>query len=79
MKECGVYRFRWQDWVLRACNLSRAEIRETSLKGLDVTSCDIEGVAVDLPSLRGLKVNREQAMGLAALLGLVIEDASPSL
>ena len=44
-----------------------------------MTSCEIEGIAVDLLSLRGMKVNREQAMGLAALLGLVIEDASPSL
>ena len=79
MKECGIYRLRWQDWTLRACSLNRAEIRETAMRGMDVTSCEIAGITVDIPSIRGMMVNREQALGLAALLGLVIEDMSQPL
>ena len=73
MKECSFFAFRWQDWVLRSCALTCAEIHETSLRGLDVTSCEIGNLLVDLPAVRGMKVTREQAMELSTLLGLVIQ------
>ena len=53
--------------------MKRAEFHETPLKGLNVTSCQIEGILTDLPLLRGLIVTSEQAAQLSALLGLVIQ------
>ena len=73
MKECSFFRFRWQDWTLRACDMRRAEIHETAMKGMNVTSCGIEGIMADVTSIRGMTVTREQAVQLAALLGLIVQ------
>ena len=48
----------------------------TSLKGLDLSSCAIEGLVVSDPpwELRGLTVDLFQAAALAGLLGLHIKE-----
>ena len=73
MKECSFFRFRWQDWTLRDCDMQRAEIHETAMKGMNVTSCGIEGIMADIPSIRGMTVTSDQAVQLAALLGLIVQ------
>ena len=73
MKECSFFRFRWQDWTLRDCDMQRAEIHETAMKGMNVTSCGIEGIMADIPSIRGMNVTSDQAVQLAALLGLIVQ------
>ena len=45
----------------------------TNLKGIDFTSCDIEGLGVNIADVNGAIVNSLQAAALAALLGLVIK------
>ena len=55
---------------MRSCVLQAAEIHETALRGLDVTRCDIGGMTVDLPAVRGMRVTEAQALQLSALLGL---------
>jgi hypothetical protein len=40
---------------------------------MNVTSCGIEGIMADTPSVRGMIVTREQAVQLAALLGLIVQ------
>ena len=61
------------DWTLRDCDMQRAEIHETAMKGMNVTSCEIEGIMADIPSIRGMTVTSEQAVQLAALLGLIVQ------
>lgn len=62
--------FRFED-----CGLVQAEFPRTSLKGQDLTTCNIEGTAFsDGSELRGAKVTSLQACELAKLLGVIIEN-----
>ena len=54
------------------CDLTRATIFRTPLKGLDMTTCTLDGLMVNLPDLRGMIVTPLQAAELAKLLGLVV-------
>ena len=74
LKESSFFRFKWMDWVLRSCQMQQAEMQETPLKNLDVTSCRVDGLLVALNALRGMKVTPEQAVQLSVLLGLTIVE-----
>lgn len=54
--------------------LTLAAFNYTSLSGIDLTNCAIDGLQVTLPDLRGLRVSAIQAVELAKLLGLTIID-----
>ena len=56
------------------CDLSRAELNDTKLAGLDLSSCEIGGIMVKPQDLSGLSVNRDQAVVFASLLGLNVTD-----
>ena len=43
------------------------------MKGIDMTTCTLDGILVNLPDLRGMIVSPMQAMDLAKLLGLVVK------
>lgn len=45
----------------------------SNLKGIDFTSCDIEGLGVNITDVNGAVVNPMQAVSLSALLGLIIK------
>ena len=55
------------------CDLTRATLFRTHLNGLDLRTCTIDGLTVNLPDLRGLIVTPLQAMELSKLLGLVVK------
>ncbi|MEG1407199.1 MAG: pentapeptide repeat-containing protein [Ruthenibacterium sp.] len=55
------------------CALRRAEFLHTTLKGQNLTSCDIDGLALEGPELRGAVVTALQACELAKLLGVIIQ------
>lgn len=61
---------------LTRCDLMRADLFRTPLKGLDLTTCNIAGIAVGerRDELRGAIISAEQAVDVAALLGLRIAD-----
>ena len=63
---------RWRALTFEVCPLMAAELFKTPLEGMDLTTCQIDGLIVDPPSLRGAVVTAEQACGLAKLLGLII-------
>ena len=42
------------------------------MKGIDMTTCTLDGLLVNLPDLRGMIVTPLQAAELAKLLGLVV-------
>lgn len=54
------------------CALCRADFLRTPMAGQDLSSCDIEGIAVAGPELKGAKVSALQACELARLLGVTI-------
>ena len=45
----------------------------SNLKGIDFTSCDIEGIGVNISDVNGAVVNTMQAAALSALLGLIVK------
>ncbi len=45
-----------------------------TLKGTDLSSCEINGLITDAESVRGLKVSRWQASELIRLFGVEIKD-----
>ena len=55
-------------------DLTRAEFFHTSLKGVDLSGCLIEGITVSesFRELRGLKIDASQALDIALLLGVKI-------
>ncbi len=61
--------------IFSECRLTRAELFKTSLKGIDLSDCDISGIALSdtFYELRGAEVSYDQAAELAALLGVKIK------
>ena len=61
--------------IFSECRLTRAELFKTSLKGIDLSDCDISSIALSdtFYELRGAEVSYDQAAELAALLGVKIK------
>lgn len=56
-------------------DLGRAELIGTKLKGLDLTTCRMEGIQLTgANELRGAYVSSEQAIQLSSLLGVILKD-----
>ena len=60
--------------TLERCDLTRAELYQTRLAGVDLSGCEIAGIRLsDAKSeLRGAKIAPEQAIDLVGLLGVRI-------
>lgn len=59
------------------CRLTEAEFHQTSLKGIDLSTSEISGIRVSATpgkELRGAVVTSLQALDLARLLGIVIQE-----
>ena len=56
------------------CDLARVDFRGTQLAGVNLTSCEIGGVSLSPQELRGCVVSSFQAVELARMLGVVVED-----
>ena len=56
------------------CDLKQALFQQTPLKDFDLRTCDVRGIQVSLPDIRGAVVTAVQAADLAALLGLVVKE-----
>jgi uncharacterized protein YjbI with pentapeptide repeats len=57
-----------------ATDFTRAEFSKTPLSGVDFTACDLSGARYSLDCLRGAVVTSQQAVELAALLGVKVRD-----
>ena len=61
--------------TLNNCDLTRAELLNTKLFGLDLTTCQLDGILLQgAPELRGAIVTASQALALSSLLGLRIKE-----
>ncbi len=63
-----------RDVVFRECDLGQADLRGAKLKGTDLRGSTLEGMQVSAPDLRGAIVEPAQAVQVARLLGIVVED-----
>lgn len=60
--------------IFHTVNLSRCDFFKTKLKGVDLSTCTLEGITVSdtFKELQGAKINPIQAMDIVQLLGLKI-------
>ena len=73
LREASLSRLRLRSRLeLEDCDLSRAELFQTRLAGVDLTSCNIAGVRVSdtFRELRDAYVGVDQLPDLAGLLGV---------
>lgn len=56
------------------CSLVRADLFRTTLKGMDLSTCDLAGISVSdtHAELRGMRIAPEQAVDLVGMLGVVV-------
>ena len=61
---------------LERCDLAQADLFRTTLKGMDLSTCDIAGIAVSdtHAELRGMRIAPEQAVDLVGMLGVKLAD-----
>jgi uncharacterized protein YjbI with pentapeptide repeats len=59
------------------CDLTRADLFRTPLRGVDLSSCNIAGISVSdtREELRGLVIGVEQAQDVVGMLGVRMVDA----
>ena len=60
--------------IFRDCDLSQADLRNTKLKGADLRGSAITGVQVGIKDLQGVIVTSSQAIQLAGLLGVTVQE-----
>lgn len=58
--------------LLDNVDFNEAEIYKTDLTDVDFSNSNIDGITIDIISLKGIKVNSFQAMSLATLLGIKV-------
>ncbi|CAM4286333.1 pentapeptide repeat-containing protein [Paenibacillus tarimensis] len=59
---------------LNGCKLQQAEFLRTNMTGIDLSTCEIEGISIPLENLKGCIISQEQAAIFAQYLGLVIRE-----
>ena len=59
---------------LERCSLVQADLFRTTLKGMDLSTCDLAGISVSdtHAELRGMRIAPEQAVDLVGMLGVVV-------
>lgn len=62
-----------KEWSLSNVRLCEAEIRGTSLKGVDLSDCEIDGIRVQPESLHGATVQLAQAPMLLGVFGVRVK------
>jgi uncharacterized protein YjbI with pentapeptide repeats len=60
--------------IFRDCDLSQADLRNTKLKGADLRGSTLVGVQVGIKELQGAIVTPIQAIQLAGLLGVTVQE-----
>lgn len=62
------------DFVTEKIDFTETDFTGMRLAGMDLSSCILDGMRVSPDKLKGLCVNEQQAVALAALLGVRIKD-----
>ena len=59
--------------IYNKADLTQAQIFKTSLKDIDLSNSNIEGIAVSIEDIKGAIINQFQAIDLMYLLGVKIK------
>lgn len=62
-----------KDFEFNDVSLINSEIFKTDLQDMDFRSTNIEGIKIDLYSLKGIHVDVYQAVELSKLLGIIVD------
>jgi hypothetical protein len=65
---------KWSKLALQDCDLTASQWSFVPMNGLNLTSCIIDNIRVEMMSLRGVTVTSQQALMLAGMLGIKISD-----
>lgn len=76
----GAYRYaifsevKLKKTVFNSADLSNTDFFRTSLKGVDLTDCDIDGIMLSdkFSEIKGAKINTEQAIAFAQMFGIKV-------
>ena len=55
------------------CKFNGCVISSTSFNDIDLSSCSIDGIMIDLYSIKGATINDNQAIQLVSLLGVKVK------
>lgn len=73
LQNSSINEVTWKNIIFLECDLNRAELVRTKLQGIDFSTCEFNGITVNIPDLKGIIVNEFQALELSKLLGLKIK------
>ena len=73
LQEASFYDTHCKKIELKDTSLIRCELTSLHHKGLDVSSCQIQGALFDLQSLKNLVINDFQAVDLIGILGVKVK------
>lgn len=73
LQEAEFFQIRWKDLALTRNELTGSNWLRVKMAGLDFTSNTFAGIMLELERIRGLQVNSEQALVIAAAMGLSIQ------
>lgn len=76
LKDADLYECEFKHVEFKQCDLDEVNFAGTALKSIDLSSSSIGKLVVSVEDLTGCIVSSEQAIGFAALLGLVIKEES---
>ena len=74
MREVSFLEINHKDLIFDNCSLVECEINKTKLNNIDVSSCNITNLKVDVSNLKGLIVSIDQALMLSTILGIKIKE-----
>jgi uncharacterized protein YjbI with pentapeptide repeats len=61
-------------FYLREVNIDQAQLSQTKLGGIDISSCEFNGLGVALEDLRRCIISPAQAITFATIFGLVVDE-----
>ena len=68
-----IFLFQKEKISFENVDLTNSYFNKTSLSKVDLTTCDIMGIDVDIDDIRGAEVTAIQGLDLTRLIGLVIK------
>ena len=73
LKEAVFQETKLDKVVFEECDLRNGYFNKTFLGKQDLTSCDIEGIDIDIENIYGATVTAMQGLDLTRLMGLIIK------
>ena len=73
MRNCYFQETKMKNVYFENTDLTQAQFFKTSLKGIDLSNCQIEQIAITIEDIRGATIDQFQAIDLLYLLGVKVK------